>query len=322
VGKADLLLNRVKNLGQSLVPEETREKLGAWWRGDEATRGVAVPQAGEAPAHPPPSLDAGDVMVQRIRVAEALWGGGNFGPGDAEFLTALAAQLGLTKEMSIGFVGVGLGGAARALVDETEVWITGYEANRTTAAIGVEQCTIAGKAKKVEISVVDYETLAMPAHKFNDVISKETFYLVRDKIRLVGQIAQSMKPGGTLLFTDFVTPAGPLTPEERDRLFIKDLGEALPIAPQDYAKIITGAGLDLRVDEDISHNFGAFVTNGWANLRGMLDQLAEHEPSPAERALFMRIVAEEAALWGNRLEAFRAGRLAVHRFVALQPKVI
>jgi hypothetical protein len=54
----------------------------------------------------------------------------------------------------------------------------------------------------------------------------------------------------------------------------------------------------------------------------MLDQLAEHETQGVDRAIFMRIVAEEAALWGNRLEAFRAGRLAVHRFVALKPKAI
>ena len=316
--KGTALLNRVK----SLVNEEAREKLGAWWRGDIATRGMAVPSdlGGETGTQPAPSMDASSVMVQRIRVAEALWGAGNFGPGDAEFLTALAAQLGLTKEMSIGFIGVGLGGAARALVDETEVWITGYEANKTTAAMGVEQCTIAGKAKKVAISVVDYETLQLPAKKFNDIISKETFYLVRDKVRLIGQIAEAMKPGGTLLFTDFVTPGGALGTEERDRLFVRDLGEAMPIGPQDYAKIMSNAGLDQRVDEDISHNFGAFVTNGWANLRRMLDQLAGQEINPAERALFMRIVAEEAALWGNRLEAFRNGRLAVHRFVALKPK--
>jgi ubiquinone/menaquinone biosynthesis C-methylase UbiE len=224
--------------------------------------------------------------------------------------------------MSVGFVGVGLGGAARALVDETEVWITGYEANPTTAAMGVEQCTIAGKAKKVEISVANYETMTLPQRKFNNVISKETFYLVQDKARLIKQAAGAIKPGGTLLFTDYVAPGGPISAEEQGKFFIKDLGEAMPVAPADYAKIMADAGLDMRVDEDISPNFGAYVTNGWANLRRMLDQLAEHETQGVDRAIFMRIVAEEAALWGNRLEAFRAGRLAVHRFVALKPKAI
>jgi cyclopropane fatty-acyl-phospholipid synthase-like methyltransferase len=318
-----MLLSRVRTLSGSLVKEETRQKLGAWWRGDDVVaEGEPAPDFPVAEQAPQAQVDPKSIMVQRIRVAEALWGGGNFGPGDAEFLTALAAQLGLNKEMSIGFIGVGLGGAARALVDETEVWITGYEANATMAAFGIEQCAIAGKAKKVEISVADYETIALPPRKFNDIISKETFYLVRDKARLVKQVAAAIKPGGTLLFTDYVTPGAPLSPEERDKFFIRDLGEALPIAPLHYAQLMSEAGFDLRVDEDISHNFGAYVTNGWANLRRMLDQLAEHEPNAAERALFMRIVAEEAALWGNRLEAFRAGRLAVHRFVALKPKPV
>jgi cyclopropane fatty-acyl-phospholipid synthase-like methyltransferase len=320
VVKAAAVIDRVRNLGQTLLRPQTREKLEAWWHGAESLdaplEGAPDTSADEAPQ---PEIQPGSTILQRIRVAEALWGHGNFGPGDAEFLTALAAQLGLTKEMSIAFIGVGLGGAARALVDDTEVWIAGYEANPTIAAIGVEQCTIAGKAKKVAISVVDYETLALPAKKFNDVISKETLYLVKDKARLLGQIASHMKPGGTILFTDYVAPAGALSAQERDQLFASELGEAMPISPTEYAKLMTDVGLDVRVNEDISGSFGEFVTQGWANLRRMLDQLAANEPNPAERALFMRIVAEEAAHWGNRLEAFRTGRLAVHRFVALKP---
>ena len=321
--KADAVIGRVRHLGQTLLRPETREKLDAWWRGidrpasaKDAEAGGPVPDAGQ------PEFQEGSTILQRIRVAEALWGHGNFGPGDAEFLTALAAQLGLTKEMSLAFIGVGLGGAARALVDDTEVWITGYEANATIAAVGIEQCTIAGKAKKVAISVTDYETLNLPAKKFNDVISKETLYLVRDKARLLGQIAQNMKPGGTFLFSDYVAPQGEITAEERDQFFARELGEALPISPHEYAKQMTAVGLDVRVNEDISGSFGDFVTQGWANLRRMLDQLTVNEPNPAERALFMRIVAEEASHWGNRLEAFRTGRLAVHRFVALKPREV
>jgi len=324
VGKAaEAVIGRVRNLGQSLLKPQTREKLGAWWHGverpmadatdapDGADTGVSMPQ---------PELGEGSTILQRIRVAEALWGHGNFGPGDAEFLTALAAQLGLTKEMSIGFIGVGLGGAARALVDDTEVWITGFEANPTIAAVGLEQCTIAGKAKKVQIAIENYETLSLPAKKFNDMISKETIYLVQDKARFIGQVAQGMKPGGTFLFTDYVAPQGPLSEEERDQLFARELGDASPISPADYGQLMSSVGFDVRVNEDISGSFGEFVTQGWANLRRMLDQLAVNEPNPAERALFMRIVAEEAAHWGNRLEAFRTGRLAVHRFVALKPR--
>lgn len=317
--KTGAVLERVRHLGQSLLGPETRQRFGAWWRGIEPSAPHAETQpAAEDGAQP--EIGETSTILQRIRVAEALWGQGNFGPGDAEFLTALAAQLGLTKEMSLAFIGVGLGGAARALVDDTEVWITGFERNPAIAAVGVEQCTIAGKAKKVQISVTDYETLLLPAKKFNDVISKETLYLVRDKARLVKQIAGGVKPGGTFLFTDYVAPQGALSAEERDRLFPRELGEALPIPPVEYSQLMSDVGLDVRVNEDISGSFGEFVTQGWANLRRMLDQLAANKPNPAERALFMRIVAEEAAHWGNRLEAFRTGRLAVHRFVALKPR--
>jgi SAM-dependent methyltransferase len=314
------MLDRVRHLGQSLLKPQTRERLDAWWHGVEAEEhGVSVEGAPLA-GTPSVVVDPGSSIVQRVRVAEALWGHGNFGPGDAEFLTMLAAQLGLTKEMSLAVIGVGLGGAARALVDDTEVWITGIEGNATVAALGIEQCTLAGKAKKVEISAADYETLSLPARKFNDVISKETLYLVRDKARLIAQIAGGMKPGGTFIFTDYVTPQGPLSAEECDQLFARELGEPLPIAPGDYASPMGAAGFDLRVNEDISAAFGEYITQGWTNLRRMLDQLAANEENPAERALFMRIVAEEASHWANRLEAFRTGRLAVYRFVALKAR--
>src|SRR5262249_5975511 len=162
VVKADAVLGRMRNLGQSLLKAETRERLGAWWRGVERSPSIDE-NLNPAQARRLEPVGAGaSSITQRLRVAETLWGPGNFGPGDAEFLTALAAQLGLTKEMSIAFIGVGLGGAARALVDDTEVWITGFEANPTLAAAGTEQCTIAGKGKKIAITLCDYETLELP----------------------------------------------------------------------------------------------------------------------------------------------------------------
>lgn len=323
--KADAVLARVRTLGQTLLGPDARERLGAWWRGDAvrpqdgSTQNEEATAGGEAPLVGPPADYP--TLYQRIRVSEALWGAGNLGPGDAEFLTALAAQLGLTKEMSIACVGVGLGGAARALVDETGVWITGYEANPVVAEIGVQQCTIAGKAKKVTHTVCNYETLTLPKGKFNDVISKEAFYLVQDKARLLGQLHATMKPGGTLLFTDYVVRGAPLSPTEQGHLFNAEWGPATPISPEHYGRLIEAAGFDLRVNESISDRYAEFVTDGWSNVRRMLDHLAAQEIDATARALFLRTVAEEAELWGNRLEAFRAGRLAVHRVVALKPAV-
>lgn len=317
MGKADLMLERVKQLSENLIGSQTREKLSAWWRGGDGRIEPTAngPQSESAESHLEGSAD---IPNQRIRVIEALWGEGNVAPADAQFLSSLS-QLGLTKEMSIGFIGIGLGGTARALTNETDVWISGYEADAAVAVVAIEQCTFAGKSKKVTITGGNYDDLQIPAKKFNSIVSKEALYLARDKARLIKQIADGIKTGGSFLYTDYVAPKSGLNDEQLARLFPADAKLAEPVAPDAHVEWMKAAGFDVRVHEDMTALFGDFVMEGWANLRRMLDQIAADKPTPAERAAFLRSVGDEAALWGNRLEAFRDGHLAVYRFVALKP---
>jgi len=330
VGNSVDMLARVKTIRESLVGPELRARVGAWWRGDmmEPGRRAAPPEGAAGTlmdadqiADTSIQLDAvtdSEALKIRIKVSEQLWGPGNLGPGDAEFVTELCGSLRLSKEKSVAFLGVGLGGAARAITNETEAWITGFDSNEAVAREGIEQNTFAGKAKKVTVTVCDYETLSLPKKKFNDVISKDELHLVHDKARLIKEIAETIKPGGTFLFTDFVAPGEPLTPEQLALLFSSQWGTPRPVSPGVYAKFVQDAGLDLRVNADITPRFAQMVTGGWANLRRLLDHMAGEETDPSRRALLLRVVAEEAGIWANRLEAFRDGRLALYRFVALK----
>lgn len=332
MGNSVDVLARVKSISETLVGPDTRARLGAWWRGDAVINRRGHGGASGAPSGPlmdaeqiadtTVPLDAvtdSEALKIRIKVSEQLWGQGNLGPGDSEFVTELCSSLRLNKEKSIAFLGVGLGGAARAIVAETDVWISGFESNESVAREGIEQNTIAGKAKKITVTITDYETISLPKRKFSEVISKDELHLVRDKARLIKEVSETLKPGGTFMFTDFVAPGSALSPEERDRLFTPQWGAADPVTPKVYADLVKDAGLDLRVNADITPRFAQMVTSGWANLRRLLDHMAGEEPDPARRALLLRVVAEEAAIWANRLEAFRDRRLALYRVVALKP---
>lgn len=327
MGNSVDMLARVKSISETLIGSDARARFGAWWRGDiAATRRrreegegtlMAPEQIADANVPLDPVTDVEALRI-RIKVSEQLWGQGNLGPGDSEFVTELCTSLRLNKEKSIAFLGVGLGGAARAIVNETDVWITGFESNEEVAREGIEQNMIAGKAKKVTITVSDYETLVLPKRKYTDVISKDELHLVQDKARLIKEVYETIKPGGTFLFTDFVEPGAPLSPAERAQLFTPQWGIAAPVSPPTYAQFVTDAGFDLRVNSDITPRFAQVVTNGWANLRKLLDHMAGEETDPARRALLLRVVAEEAAVWANRLEAFRENKLALYRVVALK----
>lgn len=315
------LLTKVREITDTLLSDDARQRLGAWWRGEPRQEQALATGSDEflelsGVVVPAPTETS---IAHRIAVAEQLWGAGNLSPGDSDFTRELGVTLGLSKEKSIAFIGVGLGGAARAIVDETEVWVTGYESNASITALAIEQNTMAGKAKKVTVGHVDLEALDLPKQKFNAVVAKESFYLIKDKAKLLATVAGSLRPGGYLVFTDYVENGAKLDESQRQALFCQDWGAPFPVMPQEYRSLIEAHGLELRVDEDVSERYAAYATRGWSNLRRMLDRLGQESDDIANRNAIMRVIAEEASIWANRLDAFRDGRMAVHRFLAMKP---
>ena len=317
------MLGRVMELRDTLLREETRRKLVSWWRGvdDEpalhplVSEPQGIPGDAAPAARPSPSCS----VVHRIAVAEHLWGRGNIGPGDSDFIRELGVQLGLNKEKTLGFLGIGLAGAARALVTDSEVWVTAFEANPEIAKAANEQNMLAGMAKKITVTACPFDTLALPARKFNDIIAKDVFARVENKDALCEQIAGSLKPGGSFLFAEYVAPGGMLTPEDCETYFCKDFGPVYPLADGQSRTLVQAHGLDLRVEENVTSRYAEYATAGWANLRGILDRLSEATGEGPERFAIMRAVADEASIWANRIDAFRNGKLAVYRYLAMSP---
>ncbi len=309
------MLARVMSLRDTLLGDETRRKLGLWWRGENVHS--MQPRDGE-PRQDAVPVDVACTLLHRIVVGEHLWGRGNLGPGESDFIRELGVGLALTKEKSIAYMGIGLAGAARAIVADSGVWITGYDANAIVSKLAVEQNTMAGMAKKITVATDDFATLAIPPNKYDDIIATEGFSKVEDKARLFGQVAHALRPSGTLLFTEYVAVGEPMTDEERHALFCQDFGEPFPVPSSEYRTLVETNGLDLHIDEDVTGRYAGYATAGWSNLRRILDRLTEDCDEAGERTAIIRAVADAAALWANRIEAFRTGRLAVHRFLATQ----
>lgn len=306
------MLARVKLLSAGLVSPEMRKRLGAWWRGDSDPSEEGAPERRSA------KTDDEDGLPDWLMVAEQLWGTGALGPGEGDFMCKLALGLNPTADKTMAYFGIGLGGAARRLVEETDVWIVGYESDPDAVALGVEQCRRAGRSKKVAINHVDYDFLRLPKEKFHGAIAKESFHDVPDKARVFARISQALRGRGSFLFTDYVVTADPLDAGTCTALFGKRLAPVSPCSTATYLELLTSNDFELRVNEDLTGLYIGFITEGWRNLHALLDNLRTQAGTPVRRMHFLRALTDEAAMWAYRLEALRTRKLEVRRFLGLK----
>ncbi len=305
------MLARVKSLPAGLMGPDLRKRLGAWWRGE--------PSQEDEPAEPNAEPEDERAPADWLVVSEQLWGPGALSPGEEGFIAELKQRLKLGTEAMLAYFGVGLGGAARLLVDQSEISIRGYEPDADAASLGMEQCRRAGRGKKVAISHVTFDFLKLPKEKFDAIVGKEAFHDVADKARIFKQVARALKSGGSLFFTDYVVTGDPLDASTCTTLFGKRSMPVSPCSADTYLALITSHGLDVVANDDLTDFYIGRVTEGWSNLRALLDHMGAQVDNPVRRMHFLRAVADEAAMWANRLEALRGRKLEVRRFVGPKP---
>jgi SAM-dependent methyltransferase len=305
------MVARVKSLPASLIGPDMRKRLGAWWRGE--------PSQGDGAEQPPVEPNDERAPADWLVVAEQLWGAGALGPGEDGFIAELKQRLNLGAEAALAYFGIGLGGAARHFVEQSEISIKGYEPDPDAAALGIEQCRRAGRGKKVAISHVTFDFLKLPKERFDAIAGKDAFHDVADKTRVFKQIARALKSGASLFFTDYIVTGDPLDAGTCTTLFGKRSMPVSPCSAETYLGLMTSHGFDVVANEDLTDFYIARVTEGWSNLRALLDHLGAQADNPVRRMHFLRAVADEAAMWANRLEALRARRLEVRRFIGQKP---
>ncbi len=285
--------------------------LSAWWRSD-----TALAEAGREFFSRRAMREDGP--PDWLLLAEQLWGIGNVRPGEENFRADITNTLDLSGETTLAYFNIGLGGAARGLAGSVSLSVTGYERTPEAAVWGSDLCKRLGKGRKVSIARADYDRMVLAKDKFHYIVGKDAFHAVSDKARLFGQLARGLKPGGSLLFTDYVTSA-PLSPGDCIVVFGSRPPAVSPCSQDDFQKLLSDCGFVLRSSDDLTERYVGFITEGWSNLRAILDHLEGHAANPARALHFVQNVANEAAVWANRLDALRSGRLSIRRYLANKP---
>lgn len=301
-----------------------KQRLAAWWEGAE----IAPEQAESAPAIPAPApvIEAAPVEepppaqsldrfgrplwnATRIEVAETMWGESFLTPGGASYAPLLVKPLALSKEMSLLDLTAGLGGLARAVVAETGCWVTGLDVAEPVAKLGMERSQKAGLEKQAVIKSYDPAKLKL-GRRFDAVFAKESLFTVADKDALFDTIEEHLKPKGQILYTDYVIE------DEASRAGLKTWMQAEPqeVHLWSVAQHIEGfkqRNLDVRVTEDITPRYIAFIVDGVGRLR---DRMSGHGLPAETKAAIMA----EVQLWARRMDALQHKGLRVYRFLSLK----
>lgn len=308
-GEHSVVRIRRRDAEQGRIPWHV--KLKVWWDGLEVELPKNKPK-GKKAGHSVRAPDANKPWNDhRIDLVQQVWGDGFDRPGGAELVVELVKPLGLDASMTVLDIGAGLGGGTRAICSAFDVWITGLEQDKDLAQVGQELSNIAGMGKKAPIYQEDFENLELKERGYDCIFSHETFYQVHAKSDLLHMIEHGLKPGGHLVFTDYL-----LADVSADSENISAWRERETLMPHlwnvnDYREALKELKLDIRISENITPRIITAIKHGWASYMEKAKQsgaLAEHGD----------LIMREAELWMRRLKVLETGEVKMYRFHALK----
>jgi hypothetical protein len=283
----------------SSVPEETTLNV----------QGVAVPvPEQDANAKPVDQWNAA-----RIDVAQLIWGRGFCGPGGPEHVIAQSKLLALTPELSMMHLGAGLGGPARTLAEHFGVWMTGYELSASLVASGNELSTMAGMIKKAPLVLLNPVADQPFERRYDRALADMFFSSFEDKAALITKAEAALKPEGLILATDYVLADDAAAVSDAFRTWRDNEPKRLHISTaEDLEGYFAQAGFSIRVNEDMSADYMALITNAWAGADRAVAELMQ-TPGQGHMA---KVLLREAELWNRRVAMLKSGVLQYRRILA------
>lgn len=310
-------------------------RLKAWWEGydaDELARQLlkaqekAAPKSKREPALPEkpkeplvisPSI-AFDMPFDpwdkdRVSVAQLIWGAGYCGPGGPDHVIAMSKLLALSPEMSMMHLGAGLGGPARTLAHEFGVWVTGYEESQILVDHGNELSTMAGMAKKAEMSMLDMAADAPFGRKFDRALASNFFIYHEGKEDAVKKISAILKPDALFLITDLFLADDALVATDGYRDWrASEPRRPTPCERRELTQLLEQSELTVRVDDDLTAEYIDLVTKAWSGA----DRVVADVISDSSTSHLAQVVLKEAEVWSRRLAMLKSGRLSFRRMLA------
>ena len=293
-----------------------KHRLKAWWDGYELDGGKQSQKSSEDKAREA-VIDAGPPTVKGWSLARqqsvvTLFGEGmtRCVPDDAK--TKLTQPLGINKALSVAELGSGLGGFSRWVSEEYDAYVTGYDSDQILQDAANEMTTMAGLARKVNFFHCDFENFNPKQRSADIVYASEALFPVANKAGCFAAVYKMLKPSGQFMMSDYMLEGtSPDAPELKAWRDAEPIG-ANPIDVQETRKLLTAAGFEVSIAENITVEYKANV------LRAFADYAARTSNGEKSGHLHDWILSE-GELWMRRIKEIEAGHLKVFRVYARKP---
>lgn len=197
-------------------PMNWRDKLRAWWHGDDYVMRHMVQDFSTRPAEEMPAIEDAPKEVptiekwtpRRQQIAQKLFGEGFNTPGGEALMRPLIMPLGLNPNLSITEIGCGMGGMSRMMAREN-LWVDAYEPDQDLAEASINLAKSQGVKQRINIKTTALDSLQFKRKSIDIFVSKDGLMSVQDKRLLLAKIRAAMKPNGQMMFTDFLLTGSP-----------------------------------------------------------------------------------------------------------------
>ena len=288
-------------------------RLRAWWNGEilevraileDVEAALSEQNAGGTPRF-------NGVDVPREDLVQQIWGPGLARPDGKEHFLKLLKPLGLTSEHTLLLVGCDMATTLCHAVSKLDCYVNGYESDPLYLSMGMKNVGSAGLSKRIELGAMNYEEFKFKPETTDHVFLRDILWDREDRAELLEKFTGMLRASGQLLITDNFLADGKST---------KDLGKLPQRAPGHdrmitgaaFVELMTAAGLDVRINEDLSDSYIDIIAPRWAGfatkrrLKGLGPNSARHTLELAEH-------------WIGRVLAMKKGRLQARRFLAIKP---
>ncbi len=237
---------------------------------------------------------------------EELWAHDQDHYGGLAANDALAEAAGFRSGQKVADFCAGLGGPARYFATRYGVDVTGIELTRERVE-GAETLTRAvDLGDRVRVLSGDVTAAPLGDGTMDAVYSQEAFLHVPDKAKAVKEAARVLKPGGVLVFTDWVRHRS-LNDDEAQSMWTGIAAQTLQSIAE-YDGLLAAAGFEVVKVDDLTSDWGTILAERsrmYRQLREDARKAGTPEGDDAFYNAYMKLVelVQTRALGGARFTA-------------------
>jgi phosphoethanolamine N-methyltransferase len=247
------------------------------------------------------NLDTGQYTPDEIRKYEAIYGRNFISPGGEATTREILGLVAFTPGMRVLDVGCGLGGAAFLMAQIYGAYVHGLDLSLNMLKIANKRCQEADLTHAVTFEHADILGYDRP-EAYDLAHSRDVFLHIHDKVRLFMNIRRCLRPGGRVLFTDYLCRAGPKS--AAFEAYIRS--RHYDLCPLDeYRLLLEQAGFEVLLAQDRTAEFIAI-------LERELEQLAASRLGAREQAAL-------AQSWQDKIQRARDGEQRWGVFLGRKP---